>query len=37
VTIVSGLRETTFRDHALVKRIKKASHPKPPTKGREVI
>jgi len=37
VTIVSGLRETTFRDHALVTRIKKASHPKAPTRGREAI
>jgi len=38
VTVVSGLQETTFKDHALVKRIAKAAarHPqKGETKGRK--
>ena len=32
VTVVSGLHETTFEDHALVKRMTKAAHKHPATK-----
>lgn len=37
VTIVSGLHETTFKDHALVKRMTKAASKHPVPKKGQVI